>query len=178
MNKLASRYAHALYDLSEQEKLEEQHVKELKMIQSLFVENPGLNALLAQSQISKIEKKKLIDELFGWAQLYIVNTLKLLVDKQRTQITLDVCKAYRELYNEKHNIIQGIAYTTIALSESELNALEKEISAKESKQVELINRIDPTLIKGIKIRYGDKILDASLKARIENLRSSLIEGRS
>jgi glycosidase len=36
----------------------------------------------------------------------------------------------------------------------------------------------PPMVKGIKIRYGDKILDASLKSRIEGLRNSLIEGRS
>ncbi len=178
MTKLASRYAQALYELSVSEKCEEQLLKELKTIQSLFEENPGLTPLLAQSQVTKDQKKKLLDEIFGWAHPYILNTLKLLVDKQRTQITVDCCKTYRELYNDAHNIIQGIAYTTIPLSDSELLALEKELSDKEAKTIQLVNRLDPTLVKGIKIRYGDKILDASLKARIEGLRNSLIEGRS
>lgn len=178
MNKLAYRYAQALYELSTSEKCEDQLLKELKMIQTLYEENPGLNPLLAQSQVSKDEKKKLLDELFGWAHPYILNTLKLLVDKQRTQITVDCCKAYRDLYNDAHNIIQGIAFTTIPLSDSELQTLEKELSDKEHKTIQLVNRLDPTLVKGIKIRYGDKILDASLKARIEGLRNCLIEGRS
>ncbi len=178
MSKLASRYAQALYDLSVSDKFEEQCLTELKTIKDLFEDNPGLDALLAQSQISKDEKKKLLDEVFGWAHPYILNTLKLLVDKQRTQITVDLCKTYREFYNEAHNIIQGVAYTTIPLSDDELHALEKDISDKESKTIELINRLDPTLVKGIKIRYGDKVLDASLKARVQGLRDSLIEGRS
>lgn len=178
MSKLASRYAQALYDLSVEEKCEEICLKELKTIKDLFEENPGLNALLAQSQISKDEKKNLIEEVFSWAHPYILNTLKLLVDKQRTQIIEDLCKTYREFYNEAHNIVQGVAYTTIPLSDDELHALEKDLSLKENKTIELINRLDPTLVKGIKIRYGDKVLDASLKARLQGLRDSLIEGRA
>lgn len=178
MNKLASRYAQALYDLSVEKKLEEKCLNELKTIKDLFEENPDLVPLLAQTQISKDEKKKLLDEVFGWAHPYILNTLKLLVDKQRTQIVVDLCKTYREFYNSAHNIVQGVAYTTIPLSADELHTLEKDLSLKESKTIELVNRIDPTLVKGIKIRYGDKVLDASLKARIQGLRDSLIEGRS
>lgn len=178
MNKLASRYANALFDLATEEKIDEVLLKEIKIIQDLFEKNPGLIPLFAQSQISKEAKKELIDQAFGWAHPYVVNTLKLLIDKHRALIVIDFCKGFRNLYNESHNIIQGIAYTVFALSDEELRALENDISEKEKCSIELVNRIDPTLLKGIKIRYGDKVIDASLKARIEALRDNLIEGRS
>ncbi len=52
------------------------------------------------------------------------------------------------------------------------------LSDREKQKVSLVNRIDPTLISGVKIRFEDKVIDGSMKARIENMRAVLREGRS
>ena len=64
------------------------------------------------------------------------------------------------------------------LTKEEIKELESSLSLKQKQTVSIINRIDPTLISGIKIRFDDKVIDGSMKSRIENLRSVLREGRS
>ena len=59
-----------------------------------------------------------------------------------------------------------------------IKELEDSLSLKQKQTVSIINRIDPTLISGIKIRFEDKVIDGSMKSRIQNLRSVLREGRS
>jgi F-type H+-transporting ATPase subunit delta len=178
MEKLATRYAIALYDLSLEEKVEELILKDIKNIQSIFELENDLSKILKLSQISKEDKKAILADLFSFSHPYVLNTLKLMVDKHRASHILEMCKSYRSLYAQKHNIIEGIAYTAIKLSDEELRNIELELSEKEQQTIVLINRVDPKLIKGIKIRFADKVIDASLQARIENLRQVLREERA
>lgn len=178
MDKIASRYASALFDLALDQSIDEELLNHIKVIQSLLEDNPGFIALLGKSQLSKAEKKSLLNDVFPFGHVYILNTLNILVDRHRSFLMLEVLKGYRHLYNQHHSILEGIAYTVTPLSLSELHELETNLALKENCRVELSNRLDPRLIKGIKIRFNDKVIDASMKSRLENLRESLIEGRS
>lgn len=178
MDKLATRYAIALYELTFEDKIEALVLNQLRDIQSVFENEQELGKVLTLTQISKEDKKALLVDIFRFSHPYVLNTLKLMIDKQRASHILEMCKSYRGLYAQKHNIIEGIAYTAVKLSEEELRSIEKELSEKEEQTIVLSNRIDPKLIKGIKIRFGDKVIDASLQARIENLRQVLREERA
>lgn len=178
MDKLATRYAIALYELSSEEKIEETVLNQLKQVQMIFENETDFTKVLTQNQISKEEKKVLLEEIFSFTHPYVLNTLKLMLDKKRASHILEMCKSYRSLYAQKHKIIEGIAYTALKLSDQELRQIERELSEHENQAIVLTNRIDPKLIKGIKIRFGDKVIDASLQARIENLRQVLREERA
>lgn len=178
MDKLATRYAIALYDLAIEEKIEDTLLAQLKQVQTVFENEDDFLKVLNQSQISKEDKKRLMDEVFSFVHPYGLNTLKLMVDKTRVSHILEMCRSFRSLYAQQHNIVEGIAYTAIKLSDAELRQIEHELSETEKQTIVLINRVDPKLIKGIKIRFGDKVIDASLQARIENLRQVLREERA
>jgi F-type H+-transporting ATPase subunit delta len=105
-------------------------------------------------------------------------TFYLLVDKNRILILPYLTKEYRHIHNQSFKIIEAVAYSVSPLSEKELSELEASLSDREKQSVSLVNKIDPTLISGIKIRFEDKVIDGSMKARIENMRAVLREGRS
>lgn len=178
MEKVASKYAGALFELALDHSIDELLLQQVKEVQSVLEDQPAFVDLLNKTQIAKDEKKSLVLEVFHKVHPYLQNSLLLLVDRHRALLIPSFLQAYRHHYNTHHQIIEGIAYTVTPLPKSDLLALEKELSDLENQKVELINRLDPRLIKGIKIRFGDKILDASMKTRIENLRSTLKEGRS
>jgi F-type H+-transporting ATPase subunit delta len=100
------------------------------------------------------------------------------VDKQRQRALPYIFRAYLKLYNEHFNIIEATAYTVDPLTPEEIRTLEQELSQKEKQTVTISNRIDKSLVSGIKLSYGDKVIDGSMKGRLSQLRNSLLKERS
>ena len=179
MKKVASKYASALFELALDQKLEERFLSDVQFIDSIITTHPEIIDILSKMQFSKIQKKELITDIFSkYIHSYTLNLLYILVDKNRTMVLNHLVNEYRHLHNKHFEIIEAIAYSVTPLTKEEISSLEKSLSEKQSKSVSVINRIDPTLISGIKVRYDDKVIDGSMKSRIENLRTVLREGRS
>jgi len=106
----------------------------------------------------------------------IVHTLCLLVDKDRMALFPDLIEEYRHHYNRIHNIAEGIVYSVYPLDKTQLQNLNRDFSERRKQTVELTNRIDPTLISGIKVSLENTIIDGSMKARIANLKTELVKG--
>ena len=179
MKKVASKYAVAVFELAQEQKLEEQFYREMHQIDAILTTHPEIIQLLNKTQFTKQQKKDLIKDIFGKVvHPFLLNTFYLLVDKNRSLIIPHLTKEYRHIHNQSFKILEAIAYSVSPLSDKELSELEENLSNREKQRVSLVNRIDPTLISGIKIRFEDKVIDGSMKARIENMRAVLREGRS
>ena len=179
MKKVASKYAAAVFELAQEQKLEEQFYREMRQIDGIITTHPEIIQLLNKTQFTKQQKKDLINDIFGKViHPFLLNTFYLLVDKNRVLILPYLTKEYRHIHNLSFKILEAVAYSVSPLSEKELKDLEESLSAREQQSVSLVNKIDPTLISGVKIRFEDKVIDGSMKARIENMRAVLREGRS
>jgi F-type H+-transporting ATPase subunit delta len=179
MEKVASKYATAFFDLAVEKKCEDRFLKDVKIIEEILINHPELVTVLKKIQFTKDQKKSLINDIFlKQLDVYTMNLFYLLIDKNRISIILDFTKEYYHLHNKHFNIIEATAFTVTPLTKEEIQSLEQSLSEKENQTVSVINRIDPTLISGIKVRFEDKVIDGSMKSRIENLRSVLREGRS
>lgn len=179
MKKVASKYAVAVFELAQEQKLEEQFYREMHQIDAILTTHPEIIQLLNKTQFTKQQKKDLIKDIFGEVvHPFLLNTFYLLVDKNRSLILPHLTKEYRHIHNQSFKILEAVAYSVSPLSDKELSELEENLSDREKQKVSLVNRIDPTLISGIKIRFEDKVIDGSMKARIENMRAVLREGRS
>lgn len=74
------------------------------------------------------------------------------------------------------SVVQGTVYSALPLDDEELHRLEKQTSMFLKKQVSLINVIDESLIGGFLISVDDKLLDASVKKKIEDMRIRIETG--
>jgi len=179
MKKVASKYASALFELALDQKLEDRFLSDIRFIEDIITTHPELIEVLSKIQFSKEQKKSLIKDIFAqYLHPFTLNLLFLLVDKNRSMILSYFVSEYHHLHNNHFRIIEAIAYSVTPLTKEEIKSLELSLSEKEKQTVSVINRIDPTLISGIKVRFEDKVIDGSMKSRIENLRSVLREGRS
>lgn len=179
MKKVASKYAAAVFELAQEQKLEEQFYREIHQIDGIITTHPEIIQLLNKTQFTKQQKKDLISDIFGKViHPFLLNTFYLLVDKNRILILPYLTKEYRHIHNQSFKLLEAVAYSVSPLSEKEIKDLEESLSAREQQSVSLVNKIDPTLISGVKIRFDDKVIDGSMKARIENMRAVLREGRS
>lgn len=179
MKKVASKYASALFELALDQKLEDRFLSDIRFIEDIITTHPELIEVLSKIQFSKVQKKSLIKDIFTqYVHPFTLNLLLLLIDKNRSMILKYFVGEYHHLHNNHFRIIEAIAYSVTPLTKEEILSLEQSLSEKEKQTVSVINRIDPTLISGIKVRFEDKVIDGSMKSRIENLRSVLREGRS
>ena len=89
-----------------------------------------------------------------------------------------IAKEFVEISNEELNVLEGIVYSTIPLTEKEIKKLEDACKSKLSQDVELKNKIDPSLIGGVKIAISDHVFDGSIKGKLESLKLNLKERRN
>ena len=115
-----------------------------------------------------------------------LNRLKEIVSLiQQKELSLDESlKLYEEgnkivkLLNEELKIDEGFLYSTVKLSESQIDSIEEAVGKKLGHKVELKNVIDERLIGGVRVVIHDHVFDGSIKFKLETLKNNLKERRT
>lgn len=179
MDKVSSRYAEALLGIAIQMKRLDEFKAQAKLIARILKDNPEFTQLFEKTQISSDEKKVLLQTVFGsQVDEMIINLMCLLIDKNRIRLAETIFMDFIHLVNVNQSIEEGIVYSIRPLSDEDILQLESQLSLKHKVKVELLNRIDQSLISGLKIKFNESVIDASLSAQLEALRETLREGRS
>ena len=174
MSKLARRYSIALYELAEEENKFAEYRNEVKSLIEVWEENPELRDFLSNQLVSKESKCEFIDSVFnGKVNEYILNFLKLVVDKGRAAYLEEILKDFDALGNEKLNIKEGTLHTASDLTKDRVKLVEKSISQRLGQEVHLRVVRDPSLIAGIKVIVNDKIFDNSIIYKLTELKNTL-----
>lgn len=173
-NTIFFRYANSLFELAKEAKKCDEIYNQLNILRNIFEKNDDIKKFFANFSISKEEKFKLIEQDFGPNfNTYIINFLKLLIDKYRIQFLPKIFIEFKTLYNSYKNIKEVTVISAVKLSTEERDKIIDILRAKFNKTVDLLEIVNPALIGGLIIKYGDKIFDASLKGRFKRLKKKL-----
>ena len=168
-----NEYGKALFLLSEEEGKTETILQDIKTAEMLFLDNPDYSKLLDTPAISKSERGSLVDKAFFSLDEYVRNLLKILCDKRETYTFGDVAKTYYSLYDESRGIERVEAITAIPMNESQMLLMKKKLENITDKTVIIINTVSPDILGGVKLRFGNRQLDGSLKTRLKKFEESL-----
>lgn len=172
---VAKRYADALFQLAEEHNLTEQFVKELNIVETVFEQNEKLPLLLASPNATNADKLALIEVAFASVHVYIKNELKILVERRRSSVISQMIKEFTNLYNEKNDIAHAVVSSVRELSADQLSNIEttfKELLNKQSLIIE--NKVDKSLLGGLRIRIGNTIYDGSLSNKLKRIEQNLL----
>lgn len=165
----ASRYAKSLLDLSTEQKNVEQIYKEMEMIASTVSENRELVVAL-QSPIIKSDKKQaILDSIFPKVSDLTKAFIKIIITKGRESILGAIAEEFVQQYKTQKGIIVAELRSAVVLDE----ALKTKILAlvnPTKKEVEVVEKIDESLIGGFIVRVDDKQVDASIATKITELK--------
>ncbi|MGL4483809.1 MAG: ATP synthase F1 subunit delta [Anaerovoracaceae bacterium] len=168
-------YADALFQVAREQGVEKILSEETQELVDIFFENNDLLKLLEDPSISKEEKKRLVEKLFGEKiSAYLLNLLYILIDKKRINRFNYIVKAYKQCIAEEHGYSAGRVITAIPLGKTQIEAIEAETTKLLKRTIKLENELDPTLIGGLKIFVDGKVIDASLRKQIDNLKIELL----
>lgn len=171
---IANRYAEALFELSEEENITKEIYNELNNVLDILKNNKDLDNVLKSPLVAKAEKVQLIETLFDTKiNNNLKNFLKILVEKGRISSLKSIKLTFKELLNDKHNIIEGTVISAIALTNEKVKELEEKLSKKYNKNVTLENKVDESILGGVLVRLGNTQIDGSVKTRLDNIKDQL-----
>lgn len=163
-------YGKALYDLCRSEGIVEDGLKQLSILEQCFRAEPGYIRLLSSPALSKAERCHVLEDSFrGSVQPYLLNFLKILTEKSYMQHFPDCCATYRACFNRDHNILPVNATTAAPMTPEQLRRLTEKLSAITGKNVVLQNKLDPTVMGGVRLDCDGKRLDGTIAARLEDI---------
>ena len=168
MTEAASVYGEALYALAKDENKSDVMLMQLKALDESFAQEPEFLRLLSAPNLSKIERKGILDTCFkNKVDAYLLNFLKILMEKGYIRQFSNCVQVFRERYNEDHGIMLVSAVTAVPMSDSQKEKLAAKLAGITGKQIELINTIDPACIGGVRLDYDGKRVDDTILHRLD-----------
>lgn len=169
----AKEYGKALFLLTEEEKMTESILADLKIARDAMLQNPTYEKLLDTPALSKAEKIDLIDKAFSSLHELLCNFMKLLCEKRAIYLFPKAVEEYLRLYDESRGIERVEVVTAIEMTESQKDALAKKLAANLGKTIVIKNTVDKTILGGVKLRYAGIQLDGSVQKRLESFEKNL-----
>lgn len=178
MAKLVSKtYGDALFELALEENAVDSLAEEVQMVLKVLNENEELMKLLNHPKIVKEEKIKIIQNIFkGRVSDNLTGFLEVIVNKDRYNEIPAIFDFFLDLVKEYKNI--GVVYVTTAveLKDSQKETLKKKLlETTKYETFEMHYQIDASLIGGMLIRIGDRVVDSSIKAKLEEMSRNLMK---
>ena len=171
---IAKRYAQALHEIAQERNALDLFEKELNDLLASINSDQHLNHLWYSEKILTDDKKAAIKELFSQKlSEIIINFLRVLIDKNREAFLPDIFQEYKNLADASRNIIYAQVRTAAELTSKDYDALQKKLSVMTGKNVRLDVKVDPSLLGGLGVKIGDKVIDGSAIKRLAILKKNL-----
>lgn len=176
---IGKRYALALFNAAEAERVLEQVHDDLVSFEKLLVSEAGFRRFLASRRATPGDKKDLVARAIGErASGLLVKFILFLIDKHRMDQFEDIAKAFTALYEEHAGIVRVGIVTAIEL-DAELERKAREtIERRTGRKATLVKRVDPGIIGGMIMIASDRIIDGSVRSQLGELRKALLETRA
>jgi len=172
--KIARIYARALYEAAAEQGRVEEVRHDLGEFVAAVEASPELRQFLLSAGISDERKIEVLMELTESGDELMRNFLRLLVDKGRESQLVNIYRAFVHLVEEAQGLVRVEVTSAVPLPESLQEALRSKLGASLQKTVELVLKVDQNVLGGIRLGIGDKVVDATIRQRLERLRQSLV----
>ena len=174
MTEAASVYGEALYALAKDENKSDVILSQLRTLDESFAAEPDFLRLMSAPNLSKIERKEILDTCFkDKVEPYLLNFLKILMEKGYIRQFKSCVQVFRERYNEERGIMAVSAVTAVPMTDGQKEKLAVKLAGITGKQIDLTNTIDPACIGGVRLDYDGKRVDDTIIHRLDAVSSML-----
>ena len=170
------RYAKSLLNLSEESEVLDTSYNDMVLINSICSTNKDFSNLLKTPIVKTDLKVKIFKELFSNSiSSLTLSFIVLITNKRRENLLPEISTSFISLYKNKKNIQEVSVTTALPLDDSMRKELMSYVKAQNNSNIELIEKVDESLIGGAIIRMGDTQLDASVSSKLKILRQKFSE---
>jgi F-type H+-transporting ATPase subunit delta len=174
MTQTAKTYGDALYELARDEGLSEEILGELTMAAQLMNENPQYPELLSLPSVPKEERCQILDSSFkGRVHTYLLSFMKILVENGTIRQLPGCSDEFRRRYYEDNGIVAVTAITAVKLSDKLTEELKNKLTSVTGKKIVLTEKVDPTLLGGVRLEMDGKRYDGTVRSRLDEIEKVL-----
>jgi F-type H+-transporting ATPase subunit delta len=176
---MAGRYATALFDLAKEGNAIDAVAAELERFDGLIAESPDLNRTVRSPVFSADEQLAALSAVLERAGIggLTAKFLKLITSNRRLFAVRDMVRAYRKLVAAHKGEATADVTVAEALKDEHLDALRAALKSVSGKDVDLNIKVDPTIIGGLVVKLGSRMVDTSLRTKLNAIRHAMKEAR-
>ncbi|RBP37807.1 F0F1 ATP synthase subunit delta [Garciella nitratireducens] len=175
---LTRRYASALLQVGKEHDLLDEFLEQYAEMINQIKKEKKFEQLLNSPRIIHSQKKKIINEVFAnTMNSYFLNFIYVLIDKGRLTYLEEIFLDFKEMVYKEKDILPIKVVSAIPLKEEQLVRVKEKLTKILKKEILIQNKVDPSIIGGLIVYAGDKILDGSIKSKIAKLKVNLKEIR-
>lgn len=173
-NQIVEKYSQSLFELAIEKDKTRDIQRELNEVVETIKNHEDLHEVLYHPRISQEDKKDLVEKLFAdEISKVLLNFCKLLIDKRRERFIEPIFDSYIELINQKNELLEVEVKSAIELSSQHQEQLKEKLEKITDKEVDLQLEVDSSLIGGLVLKIGDKVIDGSLAKDLKVMKNDL-----
>ncbi len=166
-------YADALFGVAkERDNLDEVH-EQLDEFADALSEDHDMKVFFFSPYFSSEEKRDGIEKVISGGEPEFVNFLELLAEKHRMPVVFSIRAAFDELWAKERRRLGVTVTSAVELDPKVVDMVGNEIEKQTGQEIELEAVVDEDVVGGLVLRIGNRVLDASVRARLERLRKEL-----
>jgi len=174
---VSGRYATALFELARDQKSVDSVKADLDKFSALLTESPDFLRLVRSPVFTADAQAKALEAVLARAGIggIAANFLKVLTKNRRLFAVADVIRAFRALVAQFKG--EATAEVTVAepLSDANLDALKAALKTVSGKDVDLNVKVDPSIIGGLVVKLGSRMVDSSLRTKLNSIKHAMKE---
>ncbi len=169
------RYGQAIFELAQEQGETAPWGEGMALVAEAF-EDADFIALLKHAGVSAEDKLSAVDTVLGGASPMVRNMVSLLVARGLADAIPDACREYTELLDRQQGRQRVEVTTAVPLEPAEVERITDFVAGLIGREVVVTPHVDESILGGLVIQIGDRLLDGSARARLNGLRERLSAG--
>lgn len=170
MEEVARVYSEALFDVAMEHDSLDEIRDQLGEVADAVASDRDLQIFFFSPYFSSNEKREGIKKAIIDGNPELINFLELLAEKHRMPALFRIRKRFDELWSIENQRLEVTLTSAIELDPSVIESVGAEIERKTGKTIELTSKVDDSIIGGLVLQVGNRVLDASIRSRLDKLR--------
>lgn len=174
---VAGRYAAALFELAQEAKAIDVVSADLAKFEALIASNPDMARFVKSPVFTSEDQVKALTPILDKAGIggLAAKFLKLVAAKRRLFAVHDMVRAYSALVDRENGVVRAQVTVADVPSEKVLSDVKSALKDVAGDKVEVDVKIDPTVIGGIVVKIGSRMIDSSLRTKLNGIRTAMKE---
>ena len=171
-----SKYSQAMFDIAKEQSKLEEYGTQLRAIRDTLQLNPDLRKFLEHPLVPPKSKKDTIQQIFSdEVSPMVLQFLYVMIDRRREAAIMAAIEGYIDLSRAAQNIEVARIHIVKELTADEEAKLIAGLEKMTGKKIDPLYFIDPSIIGGVVVQIGDRLIDGSLVRQLRDMKHSLLQ---
>jgi len=172
---LAARYATAVFELAQEERAIETLERDFAALKALVDETPDLARLVRAPVFSREQQAKGMNAVLHRMEAAPLTRrfVLMLTSKRRLFALTDIIRAFGNLVAKQRGEVDASVASARKLHDNEVEELKRVLKAKLGRDPRLEMKVEPSLLGGLVVKVGSRMIDTSLRTKLNGIRAAM-----